>query len=112
MDKVVKGILEFPSAYTGDLLSEVNKQVDNILYSKLHTAACEAMRQGHIELYCILNKLDAGNAQVVMDEANKAGYEITLERPDYEFTCDANIFKAIVEVEKIKVVVKKILIEV
>jgi hypothetical protein len=107
-----ESMFNFINGYTAQLLDAYNIAMERAIREKLYILKSQAI---HIdrELYMILeeNSTD-GDLNRLQQELISHGYSIEIEYPNYFIDSNENILKAIIDATKIKLKVKKIIIEV
>lgn len=98
------------TTFTGQLLKEYNRKLEKVIHHKLKMLEYQALEQKEYRVYEILRT--ATNIVEVKSELEKYGYDLELENPHPEFTCDESIIKATIETDKIKLLIKKKILEV
>lgn len=102
----------FPSSYTERFFEVYNKKVDELLFSKLSRLKLVSLEQGNYELYKILDNIEFNNISKTKRELEKHGYSIEFDQPRPLFTSDENVIKATVQLDDVKLKVRKLLFEV
>lgn len=108
------------SDVTSKLMEEYTKKTDELLRYKISLLERKAMESGDTVLASLLHHLlyqlgTGKNVEIIAKEIEKHGYSLEIDTPqpryDFEQT-DKYLMKAIIDVEKVKVRVKKLIAEV
>jgi len=97
---------------TSQLMRQYSEKMDQVIKSKLHMLERKSLEYGETELAYVLNGLDLNGFEKTKSELEKRGYIIELEYPPANFQLKENIIKAIIEADKVKIKVKKLVIEI
>lgn len=105
-------------SYANKLVKQHRELMDRILVDKLKRLIHESLVHYELELYKVLSGLDLNNPQastleMAMVKLNNKGYNLIVEYPQVKYTNESNnVFKATLEVDKIKLKVQKVIFEI
>lgn len=93
-------------------LETYGKKMDELLFNKLSRLKLVSLEQGDYELYRILDNIEFNNIKKTKRELERHGYSIEFDQPQPSFTSNENVIKATVQLDDVKLRVRKLLFEV
>lgn len=103
---------DYTSSYTEKITEHYQEQMNQILSYKLMKLEEKALRSGEYNLYEILKELDIKNIEKTRLALEEQGYSIELVQPQPLLTSDEGSIKVTIEMDKVKLIVKKKIFEI
>ena len=99
-------------SYTSQIIDAQNKQMDEVIRRKLDIIKRDAMRLNDIEIFYILDKLDERNLDRTYEELTERGYRVEVDyNPKYDTVLEGDVLKYTVNLESVKVRIRKTVYE-
>lgn len=109
---IPEGVSDLLSEARNKMVMEYNKKLEEVIQEKLKQLIMDALHNNEFEFYEIAKDISSDNFKQINEKLLDSGYTLEVIQPEPIFTTEDSTIKMTAEVDKIKVRVRKTILEV